>query len=194
MSAPAPSLPIPPAAPTPPPELVDIRGPIAADFWSQYAHHVIAGAIVLLVFALFAVWLIRRLRAKRVPPLSPAQIALSEIGAAWEFSQGDDARFSALLSQAVRRYIEQTLALPAPERTTEEFLREAQAHPLLKGEPLERLARFLEGCDLVKFARQPLDEAGRTHFAEQAGAFVETTQAALNPPPADKADAPKEAL
>lgn len=188
MSSPAPSLQIPSAAPTPPAELVDIRGPIAADFWSQYAHAVIAGAIALVVVVGFVVWLVMRLRARKTPPMTPAQTALAEIGAAREFSQGDDARFSALLSQAVRRYIEAALSLPAPERTTEEFLREAQAHPLLAGEPLARLGRFLEGCDLVKFARQPLDEAGRAAFAEQACGFVLTTDAALNPPPADKKD------
>jgi hypothetical protein len=60
------------------------------------------------------------------------------------------------LTAIVRRYIERTTGIRAPEQTTEEFLREVSrcSSPLPKGEGMNnfRLKDFLESADLVKFA------------------------------------------
>jgi hypothetical protein len=58
------------------------------------------------------------------------------------------------MSTIVRRYIEERFALRAPERTTEEFIREATGSGLLSPVHQELVKAFLEQCDLVKFARQ----------------------------------------
>ena len=184
MSNPASNIPLlqtPPSAGAPA-DFIDIRGPIAPDFWTQHGSTVLWGCLVLLVATGLLWWLVRRWLAGRRPPPTPAQIALAEIQAAQDLFTGDSARYSAVLSQAVRRYIEQALRLPAPERTTEEFLLEARSAPILRGEPVNLLGAFLEGCDLAKFARQTLDEADRARLAGQARAFVEGTELALHPP------------
>ena len=180
-------------APQPPPDFIDIRGPIAPDFWSQYGTTVWVSALVAVVLAALAVWLWRRWLRGRTPPPSAAEIARLRIAAALGAFDGDDAAYSAALSQAVRAYIERALSLPAPERTTEEFLEEARGNPLLRGKPLERLGAFLAGCDLVKFARAPLDADGRADFANRALVFVDDTETALHPPAPEAAADKKEA-
>lgn len=57
------------------------------------------------------------------------------------------------LSAIVRRYLEDRFSLRAPERTTEEFIREASDSRLLTGEQQQLTRAFLEQSDLVKFAR-----------------------------------------
>jgi len=61
--------------------------------------------------------------------------------------------FCIAVSDALRLYLEESLRLRAPERTTEEFLDELQASAQLSREQKRALAEFLERCDLVKFAR-----------------------------------------
>ena len=74
------------------------------------------------------------------------------------------------LSDIVRRYIEERLAVRAPELTTEEFLREAGRNEEFSQGHRDLLADFLERCDRVKFAahrpgaeesRRALDAARR---------------------------------
>ena len=47
----------------------------------------------------------------------------------------------------------------APERTTEEFLREARLHPALSDDHRALLAGFLRAADMVKFAKHRPDVA-----------------------------------
>ncbi len=175
----------PPQAPASVPDFIDIRGPIPPGVWEQHGTLIIAGIILFIALVALAAWLIVRARRKKIQPLSPAQIAIKEIETAREFFTGEDKQYCGVLSQAVRRYIETALSLPAPERTTEEFLEEAKFHPLLKGQPIELLHAFLGGCDLVKFARQSLNDSGRAQLADQAEAFVEGTEEKLAPPPTE---------
>ena len=51
------------------------------------------------------------------------------------------------------RYLEEQFDLRAPERTTEEFLSELQHSTLLDYAQKETLGRFLNQCDMVKFAK-----------------------------------------
>ena len=52
----------------------------------------------------------------------------------------------------VRRYVERRHAVRAPNLTTEEFLRAAQANPAFTPEAVAELKAFLESADMVKFA------------------------------------------
>ena len=56
------------------------------------------------------------------------------------------------ISHILRSYIEHRFELKAPERTTEEFLLEAQAAGELTSDQKTTLRSFLEHCDMVKFA------------------------------------------
>jgi hypothetical protein len=64
----------------------------------------------------------------------------------------------------------------APERTTEEFLRELQNTNLLAGEQKESLGRFLESCDLVKFAKYEPGESELQELHHSAVKLVEETE------------------
>lgn len=84
------------------------------------------------------------------------------------------------LSACLRQYIENRFRLRAPEQTTEEFLEQLKSSDALKLEHKQELQKFLEHCDLVKFARyQPSDEQINASLT-MAEEFVEKTKSAEN--------------
>jgi hypothetical protein len=64
----------------------------------------------------------------------------------------------------------------APERTTEEFLRELAGTDLLWPEQKESLGKFLESCDLVKFAKYEPGENELRELHASAVKLVEETE------------------
>jgi len=63
------------------------------------------------------------------------------------------------ISDILRHYIEHRFDLRAPEMTTEEFLFALKDADVLSASDKEDLGRFLEHCDLVKFAEyEPMSE------------------------------------
>jgi hypothetical protein len=56
------------------------------------------------------------------------------------------------LTGVVRRYIERSTGVHAPEQTTEEFLREIVQNAVFSSAEQQRLRDFLKSADLVKFA------------------------------------------
>jgi hypothetical protein len=134
-----------------------------------------AGGIVL-GGALLALWLSLRGRAKPIvlpPPIPAHERALAELDELASerealLGEGRAQDYYVRLTEIAKRYLEGRFGVDALERTTEEIhatllgsdRASATIHPL---DPVE-LLRFLEDCDLVKFAR--LSPAGDE--AEQA--------------------------
>jgi hypothetical protein len=58
------------------------------------------------------------------------------------------------LTGIVRRYIEATTGIRAPELTTEEFLRSIRERRVFPTERASQFAQFLEAADMVKYAAQ----------------------------------------
>jgi hypothetical protein len=79
------------------------------------------------------------------------------------------------LSMFLRRYIEDRFGLRAPERTTEEFLREARGRPALGTRDVELLERFLGHCDMVKFAKLEVVREQAESSMETVRGFVDRT-------------------
>jgi hypothetical protein len=77
------------------------------------------------------------------------------------------------LTMVVRRYIERTHGIHAPEQTTQEFLLAAAKHPLFKREVLAQLQTFLESADLVKFAGQEATLAMAEDATQKAKRYIE---------------------
>ena len=99
--------------------------------------------------------------------------------------------FCVLVSDTVRFYLEDRFELRAPERTTEEFLRELSGSALLSPEKKASLANFLAGCDLVKFAKYEPGEAELRAFHHSALRLVEETSPGAGPAGSDsKTSAP----
>ncbi len=81
--------------------------------------------------------------------------------------------FVIAVSDTARTYLEERFNFRAPERTTEEFLRELGGTDLLAPEQKESLGKFLESCDLVKFAKY---EPRENELRELHGAAVKLVE------------------
>ena len=141
-------------------------------------------ALVALAFG----WLARRLgRPKKEPektPLAAHEIALRELEQLRNESWIDREVFYVKLSTIVRRYLEARFDLHAPERTTEEFIRDATFSSRLTAEQQQGTQSFLEQSDLVKFARW------LPGIEEMKGAFAAAERLVRETIPAPVADAP----
>ncbi len=159
------------AAPLPP-----VRVPYApADLWPFLVG-------IPLLLGVLALLVARAGRVVVVPPPPPrppellAAEALARLRGRLPRSHDEVPAFVVEVSGVLRGYIEGRFALRAPEETTEEFLPLAAAHPALAGQR-DVLARFLQGCDLVKFARHRPAPATMADLLATAEGFVEATRA-----------------
>jgi len=90
--------------------------------------------------------------------------------------QGKIKQFYERISNILRHYIEDRFELRAPERTTEEFLVEMHRAEAFSDSERQRLGRFLEHCDLVKFAKyEPTTEQIQQTF-DLVKDFIEQTK------------------
>lgn len=107
---------------------------------------------------LFVMWNRRRRGTEAAAPqLSPRELAWLELKALVDAGYLEREEFQAYyaeLTAVVRRFIERTTGVRAPEQTTEEFLRETGSRETFPEQERERLKFFLEAADLVKFAAQ----------------------------------------
>ena len=84
--------------------------------------------------------------------------------------------FVIAVSYTARAYLEERFDFRAPERTTEEFLRELGGTELLLPEQKESLGQFLASCDLVKFAKYEPGESELLALHGSALRLVEETE------------------
>jgi len=145
------------------------------------------GVLALAALVALAIALLRRKQQRRafVPPVPPHVRARQKLEAALLLIN-DPRAFAIAVSDAVRVYLEERFQLRAPERTTEEFLRDLQKTSALTTPQKESLGAFLEQCDLVKFARFEPAESMLRELQESALRLVHETQYDLpapTPPP-----------
>lgn len=157
-------------------ELRDISDPVYIPpdltwLWITLAVLSIAG----LIYWIWRTWFRQGAAPPQLPPTTPPyRIALGELQAALTLIH-DPEPFCTKVSNIVRVYLEDQLSLKAPERTTEEFLRELRMSCLLEDEQKVSLGRFLEQCDLVKFARHEPTETELRGLHDSAVRLVEET-------------------
>jgi hypothetical protein len=161
-------------------DLEEIAGPEALP--SRRWLWIGGGAAVAAVLAAGAVLLLRQGRRGAVAqkPLSSGEAALAELEALLARGLAEKGLFREFyqgLSDLARRYVERRYAIRAPERTTEEFLREAQDSPALSGHS-DLLRSFLRHCDLVKFARLQPEPAELAAAVEACRSFITRTAGA----------------
>ena len=143
----------------------------------------IAAAAAGLVACVGTWWLLRARHTARpeahavaVPPHVKALRALQRLHAASRTTRGEIESFYVEVSQVLRVYLEERFALCAPERTTEEFLRELEGGDQLAKDHRTELERFLSQCDLVKFAAFVPSEGDHLTTWALAATFVEATR------------------
>jgi len=105
-------------------------------------------------------------------PWEIARISLAELKK--ELSLNDEA-FFVRLSDILRQYIERRFALPATEKTSEEFIQQLRTDSILSEKQRIALERFLGTADLVKFARMNSDEKQKSDCLNMADSFVNET-------------------
>jgi len=157
-------------------ELRDIKPPMAIPndlAWLWWTLGAVAGLAV--IWYLWRWWREKRLQAPVVPRI-PAHIrARQKLSSALELIS-QPKPFCVEVSDVTRHYLEERFNFHAPERTTEEFLRELAGTDLLSLDQKESLGRFLESCDLVKFARYEPGEAELRALHESAVRLIDETE------------------
>jgi hypothetical protein len=158
-----------------PPEV--IPDGLAWLWWLLAAVAVIVLAIVL--------WRLLQKRTSRIagPPPIPAHIRARQKLADALAYLGQPKTFCTLVSDTARFYLEERFTFHAPERTTEEFLRELSGTKLLLPEQKESLGNFLASCDLVKFAKYEPGENELRALHSSALRLVEETAPREMPAP-----------
>jgi hypothetical protein len=141
----------------------------------------LAGLTVLAILGI----LFRR-RVYRLPAVPPHQWALTELGRLQDAPLTTAAAgelFHRRLADILRSYLQMRFQLPAPLRTTAEFLESLRRSTEVPTAQQELLRAILERSDLVKFARLGLDPAESRALLASACRFVEETAKVAQPQP-----------
>ncbi len=155
-------------------------------FWIAPTRKAVFGFILILglavVLALFVIrlflYLRQQTRLRRLSPRERAFVELERLLNQHLLEQGLFKDFYIELTQVVRRYIERSHGIRAPEQTTEEFLAVARDHPRFPPEVLGSLRDFLQSADLVKFAGQASNPLVADQAVTTARTYIEQDAAA----------------
>ncbi len=162
-----------------PPDIKDVKGVMG---YFEINWLVLSG--VLALFAIVAAFLMYKFRKKPQPVKLPHESALEELEFAREnFMRNSDIKeYYSAISDTIRRYIERSFKLKAPEMTTEEFLNSlrmsATLSLVLKLDQKDLLRDFLNSCDLVKFAKYNPAKGEMESIYLAAKKFIEETKGA----------------
>jgi len=157
-------------------DIRDIKPPVAIpNVWEWVWWALAALAIIALGIFIWRGWQKRRSRIPAEPPV-PAHIRARQKLEEALVLIAQPKPFCILVSDTVRAYLEEQFDFHAPERTTEEFLRELNTTDLLSPEQRESLGKFLESCDLVKFAKYEPGEPELRDLHGSAVRLVEETE------------------
>ncbi len=126
-------------------------------------------ALVIFVFAALAAYLI--LRIKKVKKISPYELAIMRFEAAK--NETDSNTYAFAISSIIRDYISIIFNIPAPERTSEEFLKLLAGNEVLDEAQKENISEILKLSDLAKFAQSGLSEDERSKMYKLAFDFID---------------------
>jgi len=147
-------------------------------------------AILALLFLAWKWWQKRRSQIPVIPPV-PAHVRARQKLAEALALIAQPKTFCVLVSDTIRLYLEERFDFRAPERTTEEFLHELRDTNLLAAEQKEKLGEFLEGCDLVKFAKYEPGEPELRDLHGSALRLIDETEPEEVPSPESKGQSQK---
>jgi len=138
--------------------------------------------IGVILIALIIYLIIKRINREEAPaPKLPAHeiayAALKELYRKKLVDSGLIKEYYFEISNILRHYIENRFGLRAPERTTEEFLHELNSSNSLAKAHQDLLKKFLEECDMVKFANFAADAEDAQRVHDVTVEFIEETKA-----------------
>jgi hypothetical protein len=157
-------------------DIRDIKPPVVIPSGWEWVWWVL-GALAFFAILYFAWqwWQKRRLQIPVTPPVPAHVRARQKLEEALALIT-QPKPFCILVSDTIRFYLEERFDFRAPERTTEEFLRELGGTDLLSPEQKESLGGFLESCGLVKFAKYEPREPELRELHGSAVKLVEETE------------------
>ena len=137
-------------------QLRDIKPPVLISGGVPLWVVVAIGLLALVLCVLGGIWLWRRRTRTPEPPPPPEPIdyaaEFARIAASGLLERGEFKTYYSLLSENLRRFLEERLAIEAMEQTTSELadaLQEGEVDTVLR----EQVIDYLAAADLVKFAR-----------------------------------------
>lgn len=137
------------------------------------------GAVLVVIGCVFlGKKLHRAAQLHRMSPSERAFVELDELLGRKLTEKGMFKDFYIELTHVVRRYIERSHGIRAPEQTTEEFLAAAKTHPRFTPEVIRNLAAFLKSADLVKFAGMESSSSVADEAVRTARGYIESDAAA----------------
>ena len=168
-----------PAVPEAPDPLAELRdnARLVEVPWPEWVWWAIgAGCLLAVVGIVWAVrWYLRN-RPKASPP-TPREIAIRALNTLrGKMLEAEPYGFSVEVSDVLRTFISGHFALFATQQTSPEFLASISSSPRFSSEDRELLGKFLERCDLIKFARVDADSGENMKLLGEAVAFVEGGQ------------------
>ena len=117
------------------------------------------------------------LRKRHIKPKTPYEVAkLRFENAPKIYGDFGPKAYAEEVSQIVRDYIDAVYQIPAPERTTEEFLAIAGQSEHFDGEAKADLEKILTLADIAKFARHAFSETEKDQILQSAEKFVEADE------------------
>jgi hypothetical protein len=156
-------------------DIRDIKPPIEISDGLTWLWCALALLVVLIAAFLLWRWQQKRKANVFVPPPVPAHVRAKQKLEAALALIAQPKPFVIAVSDTARTYLEERFDFHAPERTTEEFLRELNSTDLLLKLQKESLGNFLTSCDLVKFAKYEPGENELHGLHDAAVKLVEET-------------------
>jgi hypothetical protein len=141
----------------------------------------VVGGLALAAVGLFAfVWMRRRARGRLAPVDNrlPHEVAMDELAHIESLNLPAEGRYKehyTLISNCVRRYMEQTWAIPVLERTTAEIQASLRAADV-PADVRRLFLSFLDESDLVKFSTFTPDALSASQLLGQARLIVAATR------------------
>ena len=151
----------------PGPSLENIRGPVEIPILEPWQILLIA-VLTFIFLAISIFFIIKYIRKAFRPSLpDPETKAFQELDVIKK--ETDNGTFATRTSEILRGYIEETRDLPALRQSRTELISMAQ----LPGPQHAQLDTFLDTCDRVKFAREPLTKAMRIELLKTARQLIQ---------------------
>lgn len=147
--------------------------------WIAY----VLGGVLLVALLIYALTHIKRkIREYRMTPAERALDELARLLAKQLPDHGLLKDFYIEITHIVRRYIERTYGIRAPNQTTDEFLAAVRSHPRFTSAVISSLADFLRHADLIKFAGAGANSAAVEAAIASVKTYIETDSHKENAP------------
>ncbi len=159
-----------------------IQGPVNLEYHIDKLTVIIisSGMFVVLGLTMYYIFFYRRRKKIAVSRMVPAHVIAYEDMMKLKklnlIEQGKIKEFYYIMSEVLRKYIENRFNINAPDLTTEEFLEKISLFHLLSDKQKGILKNFMEHCDLVKYAKLIPEDNDIQKVINTAMSFIEETK------------------